>query len=86
MTELCPRCSSRSITSVYLAKEGRELDKCVCVDCSYVWYNDNAPPVMPKPALVMDAARLAEENGALRSIIDNQARVIADYQEMMRTL
>jgi hypothetical protein len=54
--------------------------------CSYKWYIDNHPVALKKPELfVPDREKeLLEQIERLKSIVESQASVIADYQEMMR--
>ena len=82
---ICNRCSSADIAVSLPDKvEGREIAMHVCNACGYIWWMDMAPPNMKKVDLYMPyEKKLERENEALRAIIDNQAKVIADYQEMM---
>lgn len=84
---ICLHCSSHDIVRSFAPIDGRELTKHECRSCDYVWWMDSNPPALPVVALVVDrVAVLEKENAALRAIIDNQAHVIANYQDMVRGL
>lgn len=83
---ICLRCSTADIrVDPQEIVDGHILDKHTCVACGYTWYMDHHPVAYPKPELFVphNEKRLMRENEMLREIIDNQAKVIADYQEMV---
>ena len=84
---ICFRCSSHDIVRSFDAIGEREMTKHECRSCDYVWWLDTNPPPAAPVRLVVDVwEELLKENAALRDIIANQAVVIADYQDMVRTL
>lgn len=84
---ICFHCSSHDIIRSPEVVGERELIKHECRSCDYVWWLDTNPPPAAPVRLVVDVREeLLKENVSLRDIIANQAAVIADYQEMVRTL
>jgi hypothetical protein len=85
----CLRCSSHNIVVIHdFLLDGKVLDQHSCMDCSFVWWMDNYPTPMKRPEMFVPEREkeLAKQVDRLKEIVASQAAVIADYQEMMRSV